>query len=664
MKYFHLLSFVICSSFIIHSCTYTQKVTDGATAYQLKQYAVAAPMLEKEFKKNKDLKEKGKLAFLAAESYDKMNQSEKALEWYKLAYDNQYGKKALGKYAFHLKKAEMYAEAVNAFVDLGALEGDGRAYLSEINICEKAMQWKKEENDNEYQVEIAGFNSENADYSPTQYEGNKIVISSDRPNSEGDDGYKWTGNAFSDLYIVDTNSDEVSPFDGIINSKYNEGTIAFNSSYDEIIFSRCGTGEDQDDYCKLMISKKTDGGWSEPKILSFVLDQINYAHPVWSSDGKTLFFVSDQESGWGGFDIYTVTRSQSGWGEPKILPSTINTEKDDMFPSFDGDTLYFASEGKAGMGGLDIFKTYQKENNEWLTPENLKAPINSGEDDFGFIVTETHPKTNMQKGYFSSARKGGKGNDDIYAFSKKIPEPEIIPEPIDTPIVVEPDPIPEPKKDIILEVYVYGKTYSNPNDPKSAVNGKTALKNTSLQISSSILNDRVKTDEQGKYSFKIEEKIDYRFFVSHAEYFSKSAVFSTNTQGEKEVYRLEIVLDQIFRNVEIKLDNIYYDYNKWDIREDAKPTLNKLANILLENPNIHIILGSHTDCRGKEKYNQELSQKRAQSAVDYLVTRGITRNRLQATGYGKSAPVTLCECSKCTDEEHQSNRRTTFKIVN
>ena len=662
MRNSFLLFVLFLSLSLVFSCTYTQKIKDGKTAFQQKQYAVAAPMLEKEFKRAKDGKEKGQLAFLAGESYEKMNNSDKALEWYQKAYENRYGEKAMHSFAFALKKAEMYVEAADVFRELEAESTSMFNYRTETNACKAAIAWKKAIKDNLYTVDDVNFNSPKADYSPTKYENGQLVISSDRTSSTGDEDYKWTGNKFSDLFIVNPKTGAVELLAGIVNSPYNEGTVAFNADFSEMIFSRCGTGSDKDDYCKLMKSTRDGDSWTKPEVLPFVMDKINYAHPTWSPDGKELYFVCDDKDGWGGFDIYKVILSQSGWGEPRVLSAKINTEMDDMFPTFDGDTLYFASDGKGGMGGLDIYKTYLEKPGKWSNPENLQAPMNSGEDDFGLIVTENNNGQIIQKGYFSSARKEGKGGDDIYAFSKKKPEPIIVDIPdtivVDTPVVV----IPEPIKDIFLEVYVYGKTYANPNDPKSASTGKIAIPNAGLQITSA-KSDRVKTDEKGMYRFKIEKEVDYRFFVSSPDYYNKSALFNTYNQEEQEVYRLDIILEKIFRNVEINLDNIYYDFNKWDIREDAKPTLNKLASTLLQNPEIKIVLGSHTDCRGKVDYNQELSQKRAQSAVDYLVTLGVEGTRLQATGYGESSPAATCSCNNCSEEEHQENRRTTFRIL-
>ncbi|MGB1216710.1 MAG: flagellar motor protein MotB [Saprospiraceae bacterium] len=543
MKAIHyILLSILTFSFII-SCNYTRKIVDGKTAYERKQYAVAAPMLEKEYKKAKDNKSKGELAFLAGRSYDKTNQLEKALEWYKYAHTNRYGTEALKEYAYALKENELYLEAVDAFQELSEELGNSYAYRKEVNACKTAIKWKKEKKKNDYKVSLSEFNSPNADYSPVWYNEDEIIISSDRSSIEGANTFNWTGNDFSDLFIVNTKTNEIRPFSEDINSEYNEGTLTFNADKSKVIFSRCGTGGGEDDYCKLLIAEKEGSSWSEPKVLPFVLEKVNYAHPYWK--GNILYFVADEDEGWGGYDIYTVEYSNSGWLESRLLGANINTELDDMFPWFNADTLYFASEGHGGMGGLDIWRS-EMTNGIFSKVENMKAPINSGADDFGFILRQVNDGKIAEQGFLSSNRKEGIGGDDIYAFTKNIPV--IIPEPVDTiPVVV----IPEPETKIItLEVYVLGKTYSNPNDPKSAFLGNLPLSDVSLQITSPSGNKTVSTDEEGKYVLDIDQEASYRFFASQKDYYNKTANFSARNRPEKEVYQLEIVLDKIRKNGE------------------------------------------------------------------------------------------------------------------
>jgi outer membrane protein OmpA-like peptidoglycan-associated protein len=293
--------------------------------------------------------------------------------------------------------------------------------------------------------------------------------------------------------------------------------------------------------------------------------------------------------------------------------------------------------------------------------------MNSGADDFGFLNVKTFnlksnskPGDLIKEGFFTSNRPGGRGGDDIYRFQQKVPPPK--PPKIDTaktaPSVFK----------IVLDVYVLEKVLEDPNNPNSKVLGRKPLKGAKINMSLANKKMSFVTPEDGPVKIDLAEQTDYQFTATLENYLSNSAKFSTKGIAKDpanpiQVFEVEIVLDKIFRNKEIVLNNIYYDYDKWDIRPDAEPTLNKLAEVLLQNPGIKIQLGSHTDCRGNDGYNQELSQRRAQSAVEYLISKGVKEERLTAKGYGESQPAALCACARCTESEHQTNRRTTFIVL-
>ena len=659
-----LLLFGICT--MVFACKYTQKITDGKTAFERMQYAVATEMLQKEFQKEKSRVEKGKIAFLLGESYKKINKNSSAIQWYKTAYDNQFGIDALKEYAYALKKNEEYGEAKRAFKELGLELGSPYEYRREITACEIAMDWKKRAKESVFTIEPSSFNSKSAEYAPTLYKNNQLVFTSDRSSSVGDETYNWTGNNFSDLFIVNTESNTVEAFDAKINTPNNEGTVAFNKSLTEMYFSRCYDDEDNDYYCKLMVSVREGDSWSDPKVLSFVEPNVNYGHPALSDDGESLYYSANHPDGWGGYDIFVVKKNGEDWEEPKLLGRNVNTIGDEKFPFIEKDTLYFASNHHPGMGGLDIFKTYRM-NDAWTPVQNLKSPINSGADDFGYIVDPSFVKKGkeIQAGYFSSSRIDGEGNDDIYRFVRKIPPPPPPPPPVEETKKEEPKPI---VYKMILEGFVLEKIYSIADNPNSKVIGRRPLADSNVEIRFGKEKKNVKVGADGMFTIELEENSDYNFFGSREGYLNNTARFSSrgiakDPNNPITKHEVEIVLDKIFKNKEITLDNIYYDYEKWDIRPDAEPTLNALANTLIRNPQVKVQLASHTDCRGKANYNQTLSQKRAQSAVDYLISKGIAPERLGAIGYGKSAPALDCACSKCSEEEHQANRRTTFKVV-
>ena len=633
-------------------------------AFERKQFAVAAEMLTAEYKKTKSRVEKGKIAFKIGESYKRMNKIEKASTWYLTAYDNQYGVDALKEYAFSLKRSQQYEEAGKAFKNLGIEIGSPYEYRREQTACKIAADWLKQSKESGYTTKSTNFNSADADYAPMLYKNGQIIFTSDRSSSLGEETYNWTGGNFSDLFLADAKSGSVSSFDSRINTVNNEGTVAFNKDYSIMYFTRCYADDKRaDNYCQIMMSRLDGDSWSEPVGMQFTKENVNYGHPTLSEDGTSLYFSADDSDGWGGYDIYVSEWGPDGWELPVLLGRTINSVGNEKFPFMDKDTLYFASDHHTGMGGLDIFKTYKMGNGNWSPIQNLKAPINSGSDDFGYIVDYQAQKDKdiLQSGYFSSSRLEGQGNDDIYRFERRTPPPPPV---VDT--IVEEPPVIVYK--MILEGYVLEKIFKTPDDPNSKVLGRKPLPGSKVNVKIGGTEKTFEVGEDGLFTFELDPETDYYFFASKSDYLSNDERFSTKGIGKDPnnpvlKFEVEIVLDKIYKNKEITLENIYYDFDQWAIRVDAQPTLNMLATVLTQNPGIKIQLSSHTDCQGKANYNENLSQKRAQSAVDYLITRGIAPERVVAKGYGKTQPAIDCVCGRCTDEEHQANRRTTFKII-
>jgi outer membrane protein OmpA-like peptidoglycan-associated protein len=453
----------------------------------------------------------------------------------------------------------------------------------------------------------------------------------------------------------------------------NAGVCTLNKNGTELFLSRSvGYSKGDDAFNKLFVCSRsgTEEEWSAPEQLPFQKDKVNYMHPALSSDGNTLFFAANDTDGWGGYDLCAMQRNprkESGWEEPVILGRNVNSSGNEVFPTIDADTLYFSSDGLPGMGGLDLFKSYRTDRG-WTPPFNLKAPVNSGYDDFSFLVLTTAPKNTFKRpgelvrtGLLSSNRKseGAKGGDDIYRFEQRIPLPK--PVPPDTAVVR----VVTPK--LILDVYVLEKIHADPGDPNSIVIGRKPLTAAAVNAEFSGKNQSFNTNNEGFCRLELSESTDYAFSASFPGYLSDKARFSSkgiarDPNNPVQYFELEIVLDKIYRQTESVLENIYYDYDKWDIRKDAEPSLDRLAEILRQNSDIKIQLGSHTDCRGNDAYNLGLSQKRAQSAVSYLISKGIDPSRLSAAGYGETSPAASCACARCTEAEHQMNRRTTFKI--
>lgn len=665
---FDKIALVFVCILIGSACSYTIKVKDGFTAYDRKYYAQAITMLEKEYNGTKNRVQRGKIAYLIGESNKHTGRYEQAIKWYDIAYANSFGPDALKAKAYMLKHTEQYTEAQDAFKKLGIEIGSQYEYRKELTACTVAQTWKKDADLTAWQISAAPFNSAANDFSPTIYSDGRLVFTSDRSNSTGKANYAWTNQRFMDLFIVSGDGASPQTFDMQLNTEANEGSICFSPNYQEAWFARSvGLQKGADHFTKIFYTQKTDGHWSAPEMLSFQKDQYNYMHPALAADGKTLYFATN-DGAHGGYDLCFSVQTNQTWSEPKALGRAINTGGNELFPVWDKDTLYFASNEHTGMGGLDVFKTWKLDEKTWAPPTNLKAPINSGFDDYGFIVEKHYPTTAspqpgdlIMEGFFSSNRPDGKGGDDIYHFTQKIPIPKPAPPKVDTVIIAD-----KPAK-LFLDIFVVEKIHAMPDDPNSPVLGRKPIENARIELAMDGKPVSKETLASGNFSREVAANQNWTVKGMADGFLTETGSVSTagfSLKGkEDQRVELELVLSRIYRNKEIVLENIYYDYDRAEIRLDAEPTLSKLAEMLNQNPGIKIQLGSHTDCRGNDRYNRDLSQRRAQSAVNYLIAKGISPERLSAVGYGESAPSATCDCQSCTETEHQTNRRTTFRVL-
>jgi peptidoglycan-associated lipoprotein len=664
MKEFKI-AFITIIILNLTACTYTERIKDGKTAYARKQFNVAIPMLEDEFNKAKDSQVKGETAYMLGESYRRTHQTQTASDWYKRAQTQRYGKDTDLKYARMLQQLQDYDEARRAFQSAGRYTGDVRLYQEEMIACKKAKKWLSETDDNLYKVESLGTNNAATDFSPVLYNADQLIITSDRAESEGKENYKWTGEKFFDLYLLNIEAETVERFDAPFNQSFHQGAPSFGTNQTSVFFTQCGSEEKVAvDYCQIMFSKKEGDTWTEPEAIDLGNSDQNYVHPVLSEDGKMLIFACNKEEGFGGYDLYYSIKvgadDEAKWSVPINLGSKINTDGNEVFPFLDKDTLYFSSDGHIGMGGLDVFRT-EKKAHKWQIPQNLKAPMNSGGDDFGFILDRLNPlpKGTIQQGYFSSNRIGGLGSDDIYKFQQQIPPPPDTTVLVDTPKII---------LAINLDGLVKEKIFKEAGNPNSGLSGYENLMGASVQVSSEDTAFTIGSDVDGTFSIRLDLETDYNFKATKPGYFTQVASISTkgivlNEAHPDTTLTVEMILERIFTNQEIVLENIYYDLDKAFIREDAKPALDELIIILKRNPTINIQLSSHTDCQGGTGYNEKLSQRRADAAVQYLIQNGINPDRLTSKGYGESLLAATCKCSDCTEDEHQRNRRTTFLVL-
>lgn len=627
-------------------------------AYDRKQYAVAIDLLEEEYSKTSNVNAKARKSYLLGQSYLQILEYKEAKTWFVKAVQHNYGAEALSMLARVQENLEEYNEAIETYQKIGEITGRRQETERDIQICKNAILLIN--NPKRVVIEKIIENTSVSEYSPAIYDDQYLVFTSERKEATGKNTYSWTGEKHSDIFIMMKNGSEVRSFDSNINTEANEGNPCFTQDMNTMYFTRCYSFDSGDEFCKIMTSQKVDGFWSEPTVLPFIQEKVSYGHPALIEKDKILVFSSDLEAPGDTKDLYYTELLEDGnWANPEKLPASINSQGNEKFPTSDGDTLYFSSDYLPGLGGFDIFKTYLTEDAKWTTPINLGYPINSGADDFSYIVDKNaKPKpTVIKEGFLVSSRQGV-GKDDIYRFYE-LKAPQEIKD--TTPVVKD--------KKLYVTVKAYTPVYQISDEPNSGKTGRIALGNVLIKAISA---DGQKvaelyTDVNGFFYTEVPLNKQITFTGAKLNYLNSSKTISTSNiefgNEDAKTINLELELEKIYLDKEINLENIYYDYDKWDIKEEAKPTLDKLVQLLQDNPQINIQLSSHTDCRGEDQYNETLSQKRAQSAVEYLISKSIKPERLVAKGYGESLLTISCICEQCTEAQHQANRRTTFKIL-
>jgi len=659
--------FYLAITIALSSCALGGKIRDGQMAYDRKQYAVATEMLAEEYNDTRSKQEQAHKAYLLGKSYGYMGETAEAVRWLQTSFDKGYGPEVTKALAISLKKSGNYAASIKKYEQLKTqVAGRDQEINREIAVLKTVAAWEEDQR-YDYETKVLRSSSPDMDYSAVLFEDDFLVFTSDRAGATGGDIYKWTGADHSDLYIVPKTANKPRKFDAILNSDDNDGAACFSQDYNEIFFTRCFSEDDNKDaFCNIMYSERYTGVWTKPTVIGFTQEGYNYGQPALIEGDSVLVFSADLPASIGGHDLYYSERqvSEEGflfWTEPAPMPRSINTQGDEMFPVGDGDTLYFSSDYLPGYGGLDIFKTYLKSNGQWSSPQNMRSPINSPEDDYSFVVDRTADLrgSSVEKGFFTSSRKGY-GYDDIYSYEKYRREL-----PPDTLVEDAPN-----AKQYLITLAVKSRTpeFENANDPNSGRIGYQPLAKVRLVIDDGYGQQETITDDNGILLLEVKQGRDYQIKGSKQGYLNDVAFVTTKNltfeNGElSKTINVSLALPKIYYDQEIVLEKIYYDFNKSNIREDAKVVLDTLAILLRQNPQIQIELSSHTDCRGDDEYNMILSQKRAQSAVDYIVSRGVDSQAVTAKGYGKTVPFSTCECEMCTEEEHQKNRRTSFKIL-
>lgn len=595
----------------------------------------------------KENPEDPELNFLVAESYRKLGQVDVSAPFYTKALSGGYQNDEI---PFHLmlalKANEQYGEAKDLMESV-LQESNSELYREraqqQLNNLNKLDSIRLNVRDVDLKP-LEAINTEYADYSPFFFKDELFFVS-----HREEAIFSRYNQPFSDIFKVkleglSPQENSVEPLPEMFNDPgINEGAIAFAPDGNSVVFAKGNPGGEKDRRSvDLYFSVKRNGNWTNPVVMPISSPGAWDSTPVFNRDGSVLYFASDRPGGYGGSDLYRATMNERGrWADVVNLGSDINTPLDEMFPYVSPDNkLYFASDGHAGFGMLDLFEATNE--GGVITIKNMGPSFNSSSDDFGLVYSEF-----PFEGFFSSNRKGGAGSDDIYSF-------------VDN------------SSDLKQITYVLkGTTYQLNEDSTQAILGEVRV--TLLDANEEVVDD-VLSSRSGSYSFEINPEKEYFIIGERPQYFTARKPFSTLGEGilqedlverfTEKVFVEDLSLGQIVLEKTIVIPNIYYDLNRAEIRADAAQELDKLVQLLEDNPSIKIELSSHTDSRAEDNYNLELSQRRAQAAVDYVASKGISADRLVAKGYGESQLVNGCTNDvSCTEEQHQENRRTEFKVI-
>jgi len=517
----------------------------------------------------------------------------------------------------------------------------GKLYKEDVNYLDEIKA-----NSGRYKIEDAGINSKYSDYGSFVY-NNKIYFASARDTGNfSQRRHKWTGEYYTNIYsanIDPQNSAAVKPdkFKTALNTKFHESTPVFTRDGNTVYFTRNNyidgkKGKDDNKITLIKLYKATleNGKWTKITALPFTSDNYSTAHPALSPDEKTLYFASDMPGSIGQSDIYKVSINSDGsFGTPQNLGKPINTEGKETFPYVTSENeIYFASDGHPGLGGLDVFVGQIEENGTVSDIQNLGNDINSPKDDFAYIIDPV-----SRQGYFSSNKDGGMGSDDIYKFL-------------------------ETKRLKCLQE-LYGVITDSENGVVLPGSKVTLYENQKIKNSTV-------SNTAGQYSFAVECGKTYSVRAEKPDYATKEVdITIAKTNGKTN---LPIALDKSVCKVAVGDDlgkcfgikMIYFDLDKSNIRTEAALDLEKILDVLNQNPTMKLDIRSHTDSRASHQYNEALSDRRAKSTINWLIQNGVDKNRLTGKGYGETQLVNQCSDGvNCTEEEHQMNRRSEFIIT-
>ena len=638
-----LLSFCACR---------TAKLSEAEEKQRIGEYYEAAAIYRKVYTKTSPQKRdlRGYIAFRMAECNRLINNTGKATSGYMNAIRYDYPDSIVYlRLAQMQHKAGAYTEAIKNYDIYSENQPSSQLALNGIQGCELAPGWRK--NPTRYEVHrMDKFNSRRAEFSPmlTGEKYDQLYFASSRTKDKEAKISAITGQNNNNLFLVkqDEKGAWLAPqeLEDEVNTEFDEGTPSFSADGNTMYYTYCAQDPEGPRTAEIYISNRSSAKWGKGTRATIVKDSVTaLGHPSISPDGKYLYYVSDAVGGFGGKDIFrSKVLGNNSFGPMENLGEAINTAGDELFPYCrDSVTLYFASNGHPGMGGLDLFKATQDSTGHW-TVENMGAPINSMGDDFGITFAGQ-----AEKGFFSSNRNDARGYDHLYSFEL-------------------------PTITIAIEGLV--------NDvDEYPIEGATVR-----IVGKDGLNVKVPVKKDGSYRVELERDIRYVMMASARGYLNQNYELHTGPEEKNETYIVDFFLSPISKPVVI--ENIFYDFDKATLRPESKKAMDELIKMLNDNPNVTIELGAHTDRKGTDQYNERLAGRRAQSVVDYLIAGGIKADRLEAKGYGESVPKTinkkmakqydfLNEGDVLTEEfilnltpeqqeiADQINRRTEFKVL-
>ena len=644
----YVLFLLIVSS--LYSCK-SAKLSDAEEKQRIGEYYEAAAIYRKVYTKTSPKKRdlRGYIAYRMAECNRLINNTAKATSAYMNAIRYDYPDSTVYlRMGQMLQKTGRYPEAIKNYDIYMENDPSNLLAINGIQGCELAPGWKK--NPTRYDVRrMDKFNSRRGEFSP-MLAGDKydqLYFASSRSKDKDAKVSAITGQNNNNLFLVkqDEKGAWLAPveLEDEVNTEYDEGTPSFSPDGNTMYYTYCAQDPEGPRTAEIYISTRSSAKWGKGTRATIVKDSVTaLGHPSISPDGKYLYFVSDAVGGFGGKDIFRARVAGNDFGPMENLGEEINTPGDEMFPYVrDSVTLYFASNGHPGMGGLDLFKATQDSTGKWKV-ENLGAPINSMADDFGITFAGKE-----ERGFFCSNRNDARGYDHIYSFER-------------------------PTITIFIEGIVNDVDEYPIEDATVRIVGKDGL------------NVKVPVKKDGTYRVELERDIRYVMMASARGYLNQNYELHTGPEEKNETYIVDFFLSPISKPVVI--DNIFYDFDKATLRPESKKALDEMIKMLNDNPNVTIELGAHTDRKGTDQYNERLAQRRAQSVVDYLIAGGIEAARLEAKGYGESVPKTinkkmakqfdfLKEGDVLTEEfilalppeqqeiADQINRRTEFKVL-